>query len=57
MQDVTLEYVEQLADQLSIAEQQILTGYLTSKLRSGNTNVGKQPRSLRGIWKGKCRKI
>ena len=53
MQDVTLEYVEHLADQLSIAEQQILTEHLTSKLQSKSANGGKQLRSLRGFWRGK----
>jgi hypothetical protein len=52
MQDVTLEYVEHLAGQLSIPDQQVLAKHLTSKLQSSNTD-GKQLRSLRGIWKKK----
>jgi hypothetical protein len=52
MQDVTLEYVEHLAGQLSIPDQQVLANHLTSKLQSSNID-GKQLRSLRGIWKKK----
>lgn len=54
MQEVTLEYVERLADQLSVAEQKVLTERLTSKLQNGATGAGieRKPQDLYGLWKG-----
>lgn len=55
MQDVTLEYVEHLADQLSISDQRALATRLTEQLQNGQPtapNEQRQPQDLYGIWRG-----
>lgn len=54
MTEVTLQYVEQLADKLSVEDQQRLSAHLTKKLHNGALTAGveRKPQDLYGIWKG-----
>jgi hypothetical protein len=55
MSEVALEYVEQLASQLSAGDQQLLAEHLTSKLRNRTLteNRERNREDLYGIWRGK----
>ncbi len=55
MQEVTLEYVEQLADQLSADDRRSLIEHLESQLGQSESVVDepKKTESLRGLWQGK----
>lgn len=48
----TLEHIEQLAEQLSVADKLALVEHLARKLRRAEFEKG-APQSLRGAWKGK----
>lgn len=54
MAEVTLQYVEQLVDQLSLEDQQRLSEHLTNKLCNGAPAAGaeRKPQDLYGLWKG-----
>ena len=53
MDEVTLEYVEQLADQLSNTEQEQLANYLVRKTQNGAVTSLSTPRQdLYGAWQG-----
>ncbi|MGH9842496.1 MAG: hypothetical protein ACREEM_27450 [Blastocatellia bacterium] len=54
MSEITLEYVEKLADQLPVEDQRRLGDYLSLKLKNGsapNTPVERKPQDLYGIWR------
>jgi hypothetical protein len=55
MSEVTLEYVERLASQLSAEDQQLLAEHLTNKLRNGTSigGISRKREDLYGIWRGK----
>lgn len=52
MEEITLETVEQMADQLSTEEQKQLVAHLETQLQKTGAQA-KPLRSLRGIWQGK----
>jgi hypothetical protein len=52
MEEITLEYVENLADQLPVEDQQTLATNLSNKLRNGLGNATeRRPQDLYGTWK------
>ena len=53
MEEITLEYVETMADQLPVEDQHVLAAHLNSKLQNGSaTGQDRKPQDLYGVWKG-----
>jgi len=55
MTEITLDYVEKLADQLPVEDQRRLGEHLTQKLQNGSApgaTVERKPQDLYGIWRG-----
>ena len=55
MEEITLDYLENLASNLPVEEQKRLVERLETRLTAtpAATSAGKQLRSLRGLWQGK----
>ncbi len=56
MAEITLEYIEELADQLSLEDLQKLIDRLKNRLRKStedDTSVQCQPLDLYGMWRGR----
>ncbi|MGH9832792.1 MAG: hypothetical protein ACRD9Y_07225 [Blastocatellia bacterium] len=53
MAEITLEYVEKLAGQLSLEDLQMLIDRLKNRLDESDASAGRRPLDLYGAWRGR----